>query len=253
MANLSGNSARPAYGNLAAAAATNPRLPQTQVSSQFWGSPVFAAEDGRHFCPGFDGETYATNVWDYLTIGGIKTPGVAKVHVEKERDLDVKKPLGKHHARITSYGAKVAEVQIEIMIWTPEQFRQLTLLWGTTFDLVKKAESFASTVAAAPFGKLLGGTLVQEAVHHAFDVAHPVLTYNGVRSIVIKKLKGPEEGPIPRSRMFTIDAVEYRPMQNKNGSHTVRTSKSAPQLGTVYDSPAGTPTPGSNPTDLGPQ
>lgn len=209
------------------------QLVQSRVSFQFWGSPVYTASDGTYWCPGFDGPTFATSPWDYIKIaipygpysGGVppdRTPGICKVRLKKEYAVDKKKPLGSHGARITVHGLDIAEIDIEIKVWTPEQLRQLAQLWVTLFPPATKG---------APL---------------TFDAQHPTFSVHDVKSIQFISGDGPEVQN-DRSGIFKIRALEFLKPQTTNA-----TSTAVQVLGSILD-PGGAPTPGSNSANLAPR
>jgi hypothetical protein len=197
-----------------------------QVAFDFWSAPVLQNGKGEYYCPGYDGETFASSPWDYVKIGGggdLKTPGIAMVHCHKEYAIDKKKPAGSHGARITVHGIDAADIDIELLIWTPEQLRQLRNLWSIIFPANK--------------GEV-----------QARDVSHPVFSQHGVKSMVFVRGMGPDRGPVVNSRTFTISGIEFAKLS------TVKATVSPPgaqPLATVYDQHSH-PTPGSNPKNTGP-
>lgn len=194
----------------------------------FWGAPVVEANDGTLSCPGYTGNTFASSPWDYLVLAvpynspdQPKTPGVCEVQCRRERSVDKKKPAGNNGARITIHGMQPAEVDIKLLIWTPDQLRWLNEIWRVVF----------------PNGK---------GNPEAFDVDHPVLRQHDVKSLVFIGGGGPDAGPIAKTRIFTMKAIEYVPQQKKKATKTVVQSK-----GSVFD-PKPLPTPGSAEKNKGP-
>lgn len=205
-----------------------------QSSFRFWGAPVYTASNGTLWCPGFDGATFSTSPYDYVTVavpygpnvGGAppnRTPGVCIVDVRKEYAVDKKKPLGSNGARVTFHGIDAAEVNIEIKIWTPEQLRQLELMWSSLFPPANKG------------------------VPVAFDVGHPILNdVHGVKSVQFVSGSGPIiQGD--RTGIFRIRALEYQPPATTNVTKTQVKS-----IGSLLDAPTYS-TPGSNTANLAPR
>jgi len=213
----------------------NPYTASTPQSSfRFWGAPVFTANDGTLWCPGFDGATFSTSPWDYITVavpygpnvGGSppdRTPGVCTVDVKKEYAVDKKKPLGSNGAHFTFHGIDAAEVTIDIKIWTPEQLRQLQLMWNSLFPPANKG------------------------VPVAFDVGHPIINdQHKVKSIQFISGSGPTI-QADRTGIFRIRAVEFQPPTTKSATKTQVQS-----IGSLLDAPTKT-TPGSNTANLAPR
>lgn len=212
LAQSSGNIVQP-YNN---PPAEKTYLPKSQVSFQFWQKPVYQAPDGTYMCPGVDGPTYAANEWDYIALGNSSfTPGICRVTLKKERDKQKKKPVGSDGARITFHGVDPAEFDVELVIWTPEQLRQLAILWPTLFPRANKG--------APP----------------VFDVHHPLFSIHDVKSCQFSGASGPDIGP-DRKGVFKMQAVEFiKPSKKK------ATSTGVAPIGSILDAGA-YPTPGSN-------
>lgn len=215
------------YSNTGAGSSLiNPYLPQSQVSFQFWQKPVYQNDDGSYWCPGFEGETYATNPWDYIYLGIPSTtpftPGICRVRLRKERSMDKKKPVGSDGARVTFHGVDPAEFDIEIKIWTPEQLRQLANIWPTLFPQAYKG--------APP----------------AYDVQHPIFTIHNVKSVQFVGGEGPEIGT-DRTATFRMRAIEFLKPSKKSATKTDEKA-----ISSLLD-PGAYPTPGSNTSNLGPR
>ena len=201
------------------------------VPFEFWGDPVYQLLDGTLFCPGFTGLTYPKNVWDSvgfglvpLPFGGgtVSTPGIAMVSVEKRMGIDRKKPSGQDGARVTALGVDLAEIQIQLLIWTPEQLKVLNGLWPILMPKAGKGQ-------LTPLG-----------------VYHPQFKTHDIKSLVVIGGRGPEPGPMALSKVFTILALEFMPPGKSNVTHTPVATK-----GSTFDAPA-TPTPGTNPANTDP-
>jgi len=199
-----------------------------RASFDFWGSPVLTNNNGELYCPGFVGETYMVNPEDFLYLGlpltRPFTPGVADVQIESYRDVDKKKAAGGDGARVTIHGLEPADVTVSIVIWTPEQLRVLQNIWTILFPKAQKGSP------------------------PAYDIQHPRLKFHGVKSLQFVRGSGPHPGPIARSRVFTMRAIEFlKPSQKKTSKTEVASIKSK------YD-PKTTdhPKPGSVPGNTGP-
>ena len=206
-----------------------------RVSFDFWMQPVLQAGDGTYYTPGFEGPTYMSNPDSIVTIGGgsapsaaagqvFALPGLCTVHCTKEYAVDKKKPVGSNGARVTVHGVDAAEIEIECLIWTPEQLRQLRNIWAIIFPGNKGSQQ-------------------------ARDVSHPTFTQHGVKSMIVTRGRGPDRGSIVNSRIFTISGVEFIQPQTSNATTTPMGAK---PLGSAYD-PANTyPLPGTNTAYTGP-
>lgn len=223
---MAGNLIQPFSNTGAGSTLINPYLPTSQVSFQFWQKPVYQATDGTYWTPGFEGPTYMTSPWDYLYLGIPSTtpftPGKCIVRPVKFRDVDKKKAAGNDGGRITVHGIEPAEVDIEIIIWTPEQLRQLANLWPILFPQAYKGSPVP------------------------YDTQHPTLTIHNIKSLIFVRGEGPTIDDQRRGH-FTIKAWEFLKPAATKGKATATAS-----LGSLLD-PGAYPTPGSNANNLGPR
>ncbi len=179
------------------------------IPSTFWGTPVLKDSAGKKYCPGFIGQTFSSNPWDYVEIDYLttlgadsdKTPGLATVSVRRGRKIDRKKSSGSDGETLTFTGINNADIEISLLIWTPEQLDALIKMW-----------SFLQPAA----GKGAPG---------AFDVHHPQFTINGVKSCVFVDSVGMEPGPTGKTKVFVIKAIEYFPPGTKKTTHTIKKSQ----------------------------
>lgn len=176
-------------------------------SADFWGAPVIQASDGSLVCPGFEGNTYASNIWDYVIFGESSvTPGIANVSVNKRRLLDRQKPSGENYSRLVYTGLENAVIDIQLTIWTPMQWIALKKLWINLFPYLKSA----NLPEEQPTSDTI--TRVSPDWPPAFQVYHPALVPHLVSAIAILGADGPMPGYIPNSRLFVIHGIEYVPI-----------------------------------------
>lgn len=214
-------------------------------SFAFWGQPVVTNSDGTLSCPGFVGPTYAASAWDKVFVAvpysGSEqpyTPGQAEVSVHKSRDVDKKKFAGGDGARLTIHGLEPAIIEIRLLIWTPEQLLWLSKIWPVLFPAQQKVASIPNNSRPVT---------ARQNVSTAFDVQHPALDLHGVKSMVFTGGVGPDQGPTPRSRVFTMRGLEFLPpVKNVNSTNTPPSSK-----GSLLD-PGAYPASGLDPANLGP-
>lgn len=206
-----------------------------RAAFDFWVQPVFKNDDGSLWCPGVEGEPYLRNPDSIVRIGGggapfalagqeLALPGLCTVHVHKEYAFDKKKPVGSHGARVTIHGIDAAEIEIEVMIWTPEQKRQFDSVWSVIFPGSKGSQQ-------------------------PRDVAHPTFTSHGIKSMIVVNGRGWERGPVVNSRVWIINGIEFAKLSTKDVTTTPKGSK---PVGEIYGNGISHPTPGSNPANTGP-
>ena len=139
----------------------------------------------------------APTVWDTVVLGGVSMPGVAEVEVDRELEIDEKKPKGTHKATPTVQGVKSATVKIHITINTSDEW---TALQAAIVTLEPKAGT----------GKNSGVPV---------DIAHPVTSARGITSILIKKLTGPKKAADGKALCtLEIDAMEFTPPAKVTGT-----------------------------------
>lgn len=206
-----------------------------QVAFDFWVKPVLQASDGTYYCHGVEGDTYLKNPDSIVEIGGgsapsasagqrFALPGLCTVHCSKEYASDKKKPAGSNGARVTIHGIDAADIEIEVLIWTPEQLRQFRRIWPIIFPGNKGTQQ-------------------------ARDVSHPTFTQHGVKSMIVLGGRGWDRGPVVNSRVFTIRGVEFIKPQTAN---VTTTPVGAKPLGSSFDAQANYPMPGSNSANTAP-
>lgn len=187
------------------------------VAFAFWGAPIYEQADGTLTCPGYYGPTFAKNPWDRVLIKNKATPGLATVTLPgggKKRDVDTKKPIGSNGARNTIHGVDAAKVLISLLIWTPEQLRELGRVWPIYFPLAGKKQP------------------------EAFDCGHPLFTLHGIKSLQFVGGDGPFPGPKQGTRVFEMHAVEFQPPDKKKATVTPVQAKGSLLDPPAYPSPA---------------
>lgn len=212
------------------------RAPGQRVNFQFWRKPVYQLQDGTYWHPGSDGPTYLVDIdseWSYLYLGIPSTmpytPGKATVRARKFRDVDKKKAAGGDGGRITIHGVEPSFVEIELMIWTPEQLRQLAFLWPVLFPQAYKGSP------------------------PAYDVQHPELSLHGIKALQFVDGEGPElDGR--GGGIFRMKAWEFLKPSTKSTTKTeVQAIGSLLDVGAVQVSSSGYAPPGQNAANLGPR
>src|SRR4029077_9214680 len=98
-------------------------------------------------------------------------PGLCTVHCTKEYASDKKKPVGSNGARVTIHGIDAADIEIEVMICTPERLRQLRAICAVLFPGKKGSQQ-------------------------ARYVSRPTFTMHGVKSMIPLRGRGPDKGPV---------------------------------------------------------
>lgn len=188
----------------------------------------------------FTGEAYFEvnpDPGSVVLIGGLALPGKATVDApEFAAKIDTKEAKGANGAKITFDGSKSAKADIDVVVWTADQYQQLIDILG---------------VLKPPDGK---GSPEPWPISHAF------FNGMGIDSIVVEKIKGPGFGKQAGTYEAKISVMEWRSAWDTPGSGTPTESKTAsatPGVSTVFDqaisaSGAVGPPPPPAPTEAGP-
>lgn len=151
-------------------------------------------------------------------LGGYVLPGIVTVKApEFEAKIDSKEAKGANGNKISFDGVKAAESEIEIVVWTADQYTEMVELLS---DL------------KPPDGK--GAPL-------PWDVIYPFFNDMGVNTLIVTKIEGPGFGKMKGTYEAKIKVKEWRADWAKPGSGTPTTSKTAvPAVSTVFDNAVAT-------------
>jgi hypothetical protein len=145
-----------------------------------------------------EGPTFSDNPWDLIFLNGDPCPGICSVKAEPTIHFDKKKPGGVDGLTITTQGYIPGPVQVQIMLWTAEQWE------------------FFQAIANKIWIKPKRGGQVK-----AIDISHPATDLWQIKSIVVEGVSVPEDGPVPQSKIVRIKAVEFLPPE-KTRTATVK-------------------------------
>lgn len=135
---------------------------------------------------GYAGDDYSTNPWDYMTIGGDKTPGVIEVTGSVVLAHTKSKPSGSHGARVTITGKDPQEIDATLYLWRPKQ-------WDAWQALRKKVCGSDRLTAKA------------------YDVYHPALADLEVKSAIVLVRSAPVRGRVAGERSIRLRLIEFFP------------------------------------------
>lgn len=156
--------------------------------------------------------------WDYVIIGGVKSPGICKVSgFSRKNEWDLKKGKGTIGATLTFVGKPPAKGKIVWQIWTSEQYES----WISFRQLLKYDPTKKSVTA--------------------IDIYYPSLDDIDIHSVVCEDLGQLEH---QGNQLYTIEAefIEYFPPPKKSAVSTPGGSKSTSSK---------TKTPGTQPDPIG--
>jgi hypothetical protein len=147
------------------------------------------------------GPTYMSNPWDLVYIGGDPIPGLCKVHGLPTLAFDKKKSGGSDGAVITVNGYVPGPIEIEVLLWTQDQWEFFQVL--------------APKIWRKPSKKT-------KAKDVALTIDHPAFQLWGINAVVVIGVSVPENGPIPQSKLIKIKCVEFVPTTTQNATRTVK-------------------------------
>jgi hypothetical protein len=143
--------------------------------------------------------------WERCQLGAIELPGLVHVNISKpaERKVDVKSPDGKTKAKVTVKGWEPAEVQIQLLMWTPAQWAEWRKIRPQLRDPTDKKES------------------------DPFEIEHPVTYDSGISAVIIKNIGGLENGTTRGTKTVKISAIEWTAEAKNTGTGTPKGAKSS--------------------------
>ncbi len=196
----------------------------------YWDQPTYGiALNGEIWFNG-TGPTYSKNPWDIVVIGGMKVPGICKVRACPALAFDQKHPAGADGDVITVHGRRSATVDIDVVIWTQDQWSKLQVLVPNIWRKPGKKDKTKDL---------------------ALTISHSAIDLLGINAVVIVSVSVPDAGPIPQSKVIKIKCVEFIPVTNANQTKTAKLAVPVPEdPRTVASSALGEDPPSV--TDLGP-
>lgn len=237
--------------------------PGSRVSFAFWRQPVYQLSDGTYWCPHCWGNTYADNPYDVLVLGDDKTPGRAIVRVSKEKEVDIKKRAGANYGALTLHGFKFGEVEIELLLWTPDQVRQFGLLWKKVFvkpetdalaAIVSPALTGIAGVAAATVGAAVAGAEQVAREKLAWPAWHPELARAGINALIFLRGDGidVDDRGVGHFRIRAIEFARPGPTATQTPQNIAPISSQL-DPGAVSTTSSGYALPSANTANLGPR
>ena len=155
-------------------------------------------------------------VWDRVVLGPFILPGVVDVKEPLlEEVVDVKKPTGGSGAVVTFLGP--APVSFDIIM-----------------TLHNSAQWEAFKVMAPQIRPLAG-----KGARKAFAIIHPKVNVWGVTSVLLVKMRGPQQGTVKGTYTVTLSCLEFTALPKTS----IVTPKSADPVGTLYFNPPNKPAP----------
>ena len=136
--------------------------------------------------------------WDVCQLGDFVLPGLANVTLPKkaERKVDVKSPSGTAKATLTVKGWEPAEVEIQLLLWTPVHWSRWREIRPLLRDPTDRKES-------APF-----------------EIYHPVTYDAGIDAILVNGISGIADGSVHGTKTVKISGIEWCPQPKVTGSST---------------------------------
>lgn len=177
----------------------------------FWDEPAAGAVDagGDPILYG-TGPTFAPNAWDVVFLGGDPLPGIAEVDGSPKIQFDKKKPPGADGLTVTGQGYLPGPVDIELTLWTQEQWDFFQAMAGKIWVTPNKGQPVK-----------------------ALDISHPAFDLWKVNKVIVESVSVPKRGKIPGSISIKIRCVQFLPPGAKNRTSTPRSTENAPLDGKV--------------------
>lgn len=136
-----------------------------------------------------EGPLYAPNPWDQVWLNWQQLPGVCKATGLPMLGIDKKHSNGVNGLTLTVNGYLPGPLEIESLIWTPQQWAQ----WQEIIPFIwQKPNS----------GKTKGADL-------AVMISTPALDFLGIKLAVVLGMTPPERGPIPQSMVIKMKSLEF--------------------------------------------
>lgn len=170
-------------------------LPGTAVGTDATGKVISISPEGA---------LYAPNVWDQVWLNWQQLPGKCSAKGLPMLAIDKKKAGGVDGATITVQGYLPGPIEIESLIWTPQQWTK----WQEIIDFIwRKPTQRKSKVSEL-----------------AVQISAPGLDWLGIKLAVVLGMTPPEDGPIRGSKVIKIKSLEY-----VNLERYIKTAKPAPK------------------------
>lgn len=180
------------------------------MSSQFWDST------GEGYSVEGEETLYPGNAWDRVKLGAYKLPGVCSVSVKPARRVDKQTKNGGDGSVKIFKGLDDAKVDIEITIWTPEQYEELHRITGLIWPGAGKDTKHEGKRTSA-------GTKTQLAL----DITHPECERYGIASVVILSMTSLVPGSVVGTKKMTMACEQHGKESKKNVTKKVMGSNSS--------------------------
>lgn len=134
------------------------------------------------------------NPYDVMRLAGLAVPGKSLVTCKKAQRVDKRHSPGYSGANATMLGFDAAEVDLEIHVWTEQQFIQLTAMFLYLTQLITAAQ-------VQPRGTVQG----------AIECQHPKLSMLGIQKLYVRQLFPPDPSDTPGMMKARIRFDEFSP------------------------------------------
>lgn len=148
------------------------------------------------------GPTFLSNPWDFAVFNHSQLPGFWKVHGLPTLAIDKKKHAGTDGLAITANGYIPGPVEIEGLLWTPDQWANMQAIAPSIWRRPTKDAGHKFPVALAA------------------TIEHPALALWGISKFVVVGVSPPEPGSIRQSMMIKIKGIEFVPLDKTTRTKT---------------------------------
>jgi len=179
------------------------------MAATFWGRGT----------QGYEGPLYAPNPHDLVVLGGRKLPGKCSVEALPTLEYGREKAPGRDGAAIILQGYLPGPIDIEVLMWTEEQWvvfqEVMDLVWTRpgkiSSGFSERGVQFFSSIdkTGAERSQIAKGAALAE--QRAVTIGHPALQEAKISLVVITGRSLPKPGPAPQSRIVNIKCLEFVP------------------------------------------
>lgn len=152
------------------------------------GTTIGTDVNGRAVTISPEGALYAPNIWDQVWLAGHKLPGVCSAKGLPTLKIDAKKAGGVDGATITVQGYLPGPIEIESLIWTPDQWSLWQQIIGDIWRIPGKHSKTSDL---------------------AVPISSPGLDWLKINLAVVLGITPPEPGPLRGTRVIKVKSIEF--------------------------------------------
>lgn len=149
------------------------------------------------------GPTYMPNPWDTAWVNGEQIPGLVVVDGAVKLQIDKsKKAQGKDGITLTSNGLLPGPVDIDITLWTEDQWEAFIAIRRTIWIKPNRGEAV-----------------------RVVTIDHPAFALWDINQVMIESPSVPKRGPIPQTMLIKLRCLQFLPPVAGNRKKATKTPK----------------------------